>query len=157
MRAVNGASMYAGFWRRVAAVLIDGLLLAAVTAPLTAAMVDDPYRWGGPGNVLSSAIGWLYFALMESSSRQATLGKMALGIRVTDLEGERIGFGRATGRYFAKILSALILGIGFLMAAFTEKKQGLHDILAQTLVVRGQPVPMTTVVPPPPPPPPPPS
>lgn len=74
---------------------------------------------------------------MESSAKQATLGKMALGIVVTDLEGARIGFGRATGRYFAKILSGLILGIGFLMAAFTERKQGLHDIIAGTLVVKG--------------------
>jgi uncharacterized RDD family membrane protein YckC len=73
---------------------------------------------------------------MESSARQATLGKMALGIVVTDLDGNRIGFGRATGRYFAKILSALILLIGFIMAAFTQKKQGLHDIIAGTLVVK---------------------
>ena len=79
---------------------------------------------------------WLYFALMESSSKQATLGKMALGIRVTDVNGNRIGFGRATGRHFAKILSGLILGIGFLMAAFTEKKQALHDMIAGTLVVK---------------------
>jgi uncharacterized RDD family membrane protein YckC len=157
MPAVNGTSGYAGFWRRAAAVLIDGLLLAAVTAPLTNAMVDDPYRWGGPGNLLSSAIGWLYFALMESSSKQATLGKIALGISVTDLEGRRIGFGRATGRYFAKLLSVLTIFIGFLMAAFTERKQALHDLIAQTLVVRGQPVPATAAVPPPPPPPPPPS
>jgi uncharacterized RDD family membrane protein YckC len=61
---------------------------------------------------------------------------MALGIRVTDLDGGRISFGRATGRYFGKILSGLILGIGFLMAAFTERKQALHDLLAGTLVVR---------------------
>jgi len=153
--SVNGTSTYAGFWRRVAAVLLDGLLLAVVTAPLTNVMVDDPYRFGGPGNLLSSAIGWLYFALMESSSKQATLGKLALGIHVTDLDGRRIGFGRATGRYFAKILSALILGIGFLMAAFTERKQGLHDLIAQTLVLKGQPVPEASMAPPPPPPPPP--
>jgi uncharacterized RDD family membrane protein YckC len=83
---------------------------------------------------------------------------MALGIRVTDLDGNRIGFGKATGRYFAKILSALILGIGFLMVAFTERKQGLHDMLAGTLVVRGE-APAgagagSGAVPPPPPPPP---
>ena len=74
---------------------------------------------------------------MESSAKQATVGKMALGIIVTDLDGRRIGFGRATGRYFAKILSALTLGIGFLMAGFTERKQALHDMVASCLVVKG--------------------
>jgi uncharacterized RDD family membrane protein YckC len=72
---------------------------------------------------------------MESSARQATLGKMALKLAVTDLEGERIGFGRATGRYFAKFLSWLTLLVGFFMAGFTQRKQGLHDILAKTLVI----------------------
>lgn len=101
---------------------------------------------------VSAVVTWLYYALMESSARQATLGKMALGIIVTDIEGRRIGFGKATGRHFAKILSALILGIGFLMVAFTQRKQGLHDILAGTLVIRGQ-APSVPSVPPPPPPP----
>jgi uncharacterized RDD family membrane protein YckC len=78
---------------------------------------------------------WLYFALMESSSKQASLGKMALGIIVTDIEGKRISFGKASGRYFGRILSAIIIYIGYLMIAFTEKKQGLHDMLANTLVV----------------------
>ena len=81
-------------------------------------------------------INWLYFALLESSSMQGTLGKKALGMIVTDLSGNRIGFGRATGRYFGKILSAIILGIGFIMVAFTERKQGLHDLLANTLVYK---------------------
>jgi uncharacterized RDD family membrane protein YckC len=101
-------------------------------------------------------VSWLYSALMERSSKQATLGKMALGIRVTDLDGNRIGFGKATGRYFAKILSALILGIGFLMVAFTQRKQGLHDMLAGTLVMRGEAFASSgsVAVPPPPPPPP---
>ena len=67
---------------------------------------------------------------------QGTLGKKALGMIVTDLDGGRIGFGRATGRYFAKILSALILGIGFIMVAFTQRKQGLHDLIASTLVYK---------------------
>jgi uncharacterized RDD family membrane protein YckC len=91
---------------------------------------------------------------MESSPKQGTLGKMALGIVVTDMDSRRISFGRATGRYFAKILSGLILGIGFLMVAFTEKKQGLHDILAGTLVVKGSASSTGPALPPPPPPPP---
>lgn len=75
---------------------------------------------------------------MESSSWQGTLGKKALGLRVTDLEGNRVGFGRATGRYFAKIVSGLILFIGYIMVGFTAKKQGLHDMMVATLVYRGQ-------------------
>jgi len=78
---------------------------------------------------------WLYYAIMESSPRQATLGKMVLQIIVTDNEGNRISFGRATGRNFAKIISILILLIGFIMIAFTKRKQGLHDMIAKTLVV----------------------
>ena len=86
--------------------------------------------------VISAVLKWLYYALLESSSWQATLGKMALGLQVTDLEGRRIGFGRATGRFFAKIISGIILYIGFIMAGFTEKKQALHDMIAGTLVVK---------------------
>jgi len=79
---------------------------------------------------------WLYEALMESSSYQATLGKMIFGMKVTDLYGNRISFARATGRHFAKILSGMILCIGFIMVGLTERKQGLHDLLAGTLVWR---------------------
>ena len=153
---MNGTSMYAGFWRRVAAALLDGLIVGAVTAPFTVGMTSGN-RYSATYSSISTVVWWLYSALMESSAKQATLGKMALGIRVTDLDGNRIGFGKATGRHFAKILSALILGIGFLMAAFTERKQALHDILADTLVVIGPASQTSGVVPPPPPPPPPPS
>jgi len=86
--------------------------------------------------IISTILQWLYFSLMESSAWQATLGKKALGLTVTDLEGRRISFGRATGRYFAKIISSLILFIGYIMAGFTEKKQALHDLIAGTLVLR---------------------
>jgi len=154
---MNGTSMYAGFWRRVAAAILDGLIVGAVTAPFSIGM-SSGNRYSATASSISTVVSWLYSALMESSAKQATLGKMALGIRVTDLDGNRIGFGKATGRYFAKILSALILGIGFLMVAFTERKQGLHDMLAGTLVVRGE-APAgagagSGAVPPPPPPPP---
>ncbi len=150
---MNGTSMYAGFWRRVAAALLDGLIIGAVTAPFAVGM-SSGNRYSASASSISIVIWWLYEALMESSAKQATLGKMALGIRVTDLDGNRIRFGKATGRHFAKILSALILGIGFLMAAFTERKQALHDILAGTLVVMGPASQTSGVVPPPPPPPP---
>lgn len=78
---------------------------------------------------------WLYFALMESSGKGATLGKRALGIKVTGLNGNRISFGKATGRFFGKMIFGVILYIGFIMAGFTEKKQALQDIVAGCLVV----------------------
>ena len=131
---------YAGFLRRLVAFIIDAVLLYSIFFVIALLLGDsgmDP-RTGGINpllNLLSVLITWLYFALMESSAHQATLGKMAIGIKVTDLEGNRISFGQATGRYFAKFLSTLSLAIGYIMVAFTEKKQGLHDILAKTLVL----------------------
>ena len=86
--------------------------------------------------MVTIAASWLYEALMESSSYQSTLGKMIFGMKVTDLYGNRISFARATGRHFAKILSGMILCIGFIMVGLTERKQGLHDLLAGTLVRR---------------------
>jgi len=80
--------------------------------------------------------GWLYSTAMESSRHQGTLGKMAMGIKVTDMDGNRISFARSNGRFFGKWVSGAIMNIGYLMAAFTEKKQALHDILANCLVVR---------------------
>jgi len=140
---------YGGFWIRVLAWLIDAILIGIVLLPLSLALGLGIGFRGFSTDVSTISISltrvlarialrlfvfWLYEALMTSSSYQATVGKMALGLRVTDLEGNRIGFGRATARVFAKYLSAMILGIGFLMVAFTGKKQGLHDILAGTLV-----------------------
>ncbi|MBN1301602.1 MAG: RDD family protein [Melioribacteraceae bacterium] len=84
---------------------------------------------------ISVIVKWLYYALFESSGKQATVGKMLLGLKVADLNNHRIGFGRASGRFFGKILSSVILNFGYLMIAFTEKKQGLHDMLAGTVVI----------------------
>lgn len=95
----------------------------------------DPAVLLGMGYILGLILHWIYFAGMESSNTQGTLGKMALGIKVTDLKGSKIDFGKATGRYFGKIISALIHLIGYIMVAFTQKKQGLHDIMAGCLVV----------------------
>jgi uncharacterized RDD family membrane protein YckC len=81
---------------------------------------------------------WLYFALCESSAWQATVGKLALGIRVTDMQGNRISLPRALGRYPAKVLSFFMFFIGVLIVAFTERKQGLHDLIAGTLVLNGR-------------------
>jgi len=87
-------------------------------------------------NLAGLMASWLYWALFESSAWQATLGKRMVGIRVTDLQGQRISLARASGRFFGKLLSAFSLLVGFAMAGFTEKKQALHDLLAGCLVVR---------------------
>lgn len=79
---------------------------------------------------------WVYWALLESSPWQATLGKKMLGLYVTDLEGKRLTFARASARYFAKIISTLTIGIGYLMEGLTPKKQGLHDTIAECLVLK---------------------
>jgi uncharacterized RDD family membrane protein YckC len=137
---------YAGFWRRVAAALIDYVALQLVTGALSFGTIGFDFAPGGVAAAVSGVTGvatliavWLYHALMESSSLQATLGKMALGIVVTDLDGGRISFGRATARWWSQILSALIFGVGYLMAGFTERKQALHDMIAHTLVVLKDP------------------
>jgi uncharacterized RDD family membrane protein YckC len=119
--------VYAGFWRRFGAWFVDVLILV-----IPAILIS---RIGSAGSLLVFLGEWVYFAYQESSEAQATIGKRALGIIVTDEAGNRISFGRATGRYFAKIISALIILIGFIMIAFTRKKQGLHDMVAGTLVV----------------------
>ena len=87
-------------------------------------------------SIMGILITWIYYAAFESSRHQATLGKMALGLRVTDCYGRPISYGRASARYFGKLLSSLILGLGYLMAAFTERKQALHDIMAGCLVIK---------------------
>ena len=134
---------YAGFWKRFAALFIDTILLFGLGFAVEIAL-NAVFLASGSENVVafdlvrfavSTIIGWLYGAGMESSKYQATLGKMALGIIVTDTDGYRISFLRATGRHFAKILSGLIFLIGYFMAAFTERKQGLHDMIAGCLVV----------------------
>lgn len=138
---------YAGFWWRVLAYIIDAIILNIASTIIGGIFGLGFAPAGFESNVAASGVmagsvsislivSWLYFALMESSAMQATVGKLAVGIIVTDLDGQRIGFGKATGRYFGKILSSLILGIGFIMVAFTERKQGLHDMLANTLVYK---------------------
>ena len=133
---------YAGFWKRFAAILIDGLITSTVTSPLYVAFAKSPSARATFVSTFGTVVSWLYSSFMESSPWQATLGKRAMAIQVTDLAGNRINFARATGRYFAKILSALTFGIGFLMAAFTKRKQALHDMVAGTLVVNQSRVPV---------------
>lgn len=151
---------YAGFWLRFVAYVIDNILLFVVVGiPLNvlqivvAGMAQPAVAPGQPAAppnpvvlavmgisiVVSIVASVAYYAGMESSKYQGTLGKMAFGLKVVDVNGRRISFARATGRFFGKILSGLICYIGFIMAAFTEKKQALHDMIASTLVVKTRP------------------
>ncbi|MNV45455.1 RDD family protein [compost metagenome] len=136
--------VYAGFWKRYAAYFIDYILLTVVTLPLS--MIIN-VMGAGSGNegvqvaltlvvmLLSMVISIGYYAGFHASRGGATLGKMAVGIKVVRGNGERISFLRAFCRYLATIVSSLILMIGFIMAAFTERKQALHDMMCDTLVV----------------------
>src|SRR5579871_4341227 len=150
---------YGGFWIRFLAHLIDHFILGAVAAPLFFIMVlpsivriahqaeqnQEPPSPELIVTIISSVfvyialafVGqWLYEALLTSSSWQGTIGKRVLRLKVVDEAGNRIGFGRATGRFFAKILSSMFVCIVFIMIAFTHKKRGLHDMLAGTLVMK---------------------
>lgn len=134
-------AIYAGFWLRTGAMLIDiivmflALFFFGIFFFLMSS-TSDPDEVEGWSTIIAFIGGWLYYAIWESSEYQATLGKLALGLKVTDESGNKIDFGKATGRYFGKIVSGLILYIGYLMAAFTKKKQALHDMMAGCLVVK---------------------
>ncbi|MEN6610961.1 MAG: RDD family protein [Methanoregulaceae archaeon] len=149
---------YAGFWIRFGAWLIDTIILLIVgfvilfilvagaligslstiytpalfyTATFTGTAAVGLLLWW----ISLLAINWIYYAYQESSPKQATLGKQVFGLIVTNTNGERISFARASGRWAGRILSGMIFCIGYIMIAFTEKKQGLHDMIADTLVV----------------------
>ncbi|MFZ1918061.1 MAG: RDD family protein [Terriglobales bacterium] len=147
---------YGGFWIRVVAAIVDAVLVRVVVHPVAAIFGIGGLAASGLGlhglrhgaglpllifgsgvlAVLTIGASWLYEALMLSSSYQATLGKMIFGMKVTDLSGNRLSFAHATGRHFAKWISSLTLCIGYIMVGFTERKQGLHDMIAGTLVRR---------------------
>jgi len=123
---------YAGFWIRTAAYIIDSIVVGLVAFAIGFVLGD--LQAEAIGTVINLLIGVCYFALMESSTYQATVGKMAVGIKVGDHDGDAISVSNAIGRYFAKILSAIVLCIGFMMVGWDEKKQGMHDKLANTYV-----------------------
>ena len=151
----DGEVVYAGFWKRLAAVVIDSfvvgiiggivqMLLMGMFFGVGVGLGGDPASlFASGGSIALLALVYLiplglqavYFAMFHAGGSQATLGKMAVGIKVTDDDGRRISFARGIGRYFATIPSALILFIGYVMAAFTDRKRALHDMLAGTLVV----------------------
>jgi len=150
--------VYAGFWLRLVAYLIDSViinvvffgaaLLIGLVLGLLLGLTGQAVQDGSDSaNAIKGIIAafiyialivavWLYFALMESGAWQATVGKKILGLKVTTMEGRRIGFGQASGRFFGKILSGITFMIGYIMAGFTPRKQALHDMIAGTLVVR---------------------
>ena len=109
---------YADFGERFVARLLDSLIVII------------------PSCFFPIVSGWLYFALMQSSDQQATVGQNVMKIRVLDCAGEKVIFGQASGRYFAGILSGMMMLIGYFMFFWTDKKQTLHDNLAETIVVR---------------------
>ncbi len=134
-----------GFWLRLAAHLIDTLIcyvggfVVGFVIGLLLALTggNDAHDLATVlGAIAGGVFGWLYYALMESSAKQATLGKMACGFIVTDLQGNRISFGRATGRVAGMIISTLTLFVGYLMCAWTERKQCLHDKMADCLMFK---------------------
>ncbi len=159
--AVAGTSTnFAGFWLRLVAAILDNIILIIPTAPLVilifATMLPAiALARGNPALLFATffpriiffvililALKWLYWALMESSGWQATLGKKALGLYVTDLDGNRVSFGRASGRYWSgRGLSMVPLGtlyyfVDCICCGFTEKKQAVHDMIAGCLVMR---------------------
>lgn len=152
------ASPYGGFWIRFLAYFIDRLILGIVATPLyfifimprLLPFIQDAESNGEPSPEMIAALvgagvtagclvlvgAWLYEALLTCSSWQGTIGKKVLRLKVTDEAGNRIGFGRSTGRFFAKIISTMIMYIGFIMVGFTDRKRGLHDMIAGTLVMK---------------------
>jgi uncharacterized RDD family membrane protein YckC len=153
---------YGGFWQRFAAYFIDAIITGAAmmvlvvpVVMLTGVMAHLGSLAHQPGEEMDPAaaallfsvifglaavallITWLYHAYLESGEKQATWGKSALGLYVTDVAGQRISFARASGRFFSKIITGMIpLFIGWIMAAFTERRQALHDMIASTVVLK---------------------
>ena len=135
---------YGGFWKRVIAYLIDAFIIAFPVTMIFGTVIPQTMMTENiqvtsvavsMPQVIMLVASWVYFAGLESSAWQATVGKKLLGMKVTDTSGERIDFIKATVRYLSKFLSSFIFMIGFIMVAFTARKQGLHDFIAGTTVI----------------------
>lgn len=125
---------YAGFWRRAGAVFVDGIVMYIPFSIIYLLLNIDPYS--GEWMIASTVIGWVYYASFESGKHQATLGKRAMGIKVADVHGDRISFGRAMARRLGTLVDLITLNIGYLIQPFTKRRQALHDIIAGTVVLR---------------------
>lgn len=150
------AAAYAGFWIRVVAWIIDTIILMVIGSIVQFAVLGTAFATmpriepGGDPTaafagmmgtlgivyLINITIGCLYEAGFIASSLSATPGKLAVGVKILRPDGSRVGPGRAVGRYFAKVLSALILCIGYIMVAFDSQKRGLHDMICDTRAVK---------------------
>ncbi|NKB47867.1 MAG: RDD family protein [Alphaproteobacteria bacterium] len=139
------AFRYAGFWLRLIAAAIDGgivLIWVWLLGLVFNVNITSPVHEGADFytfrlfQLVALFTVWLYYAVMESTTTQATIGKMFMGIYVTDLDGDRVAFSRASIRYWMKYVSIVIFFIGFLIAAFTRRKQAMHDMVANCLVLK---------------------
>ncbi len=145
--------VYSGFWRRVGAGLIDSIILQAIAWVILAffgiSLIDTVGESMMPARNMEEmrifytkwSLGWFilllpYYSFFQSSKHQATPGMMVLSIRIVGYDGKKISFWRAFGRFLASNLSWIFFGIGYLMIAFTPRKQGLHDYIAKTLVIK---------------------
>ena len=129
-KKLSSKQIYAGFWVRLIAGIIDFVVLWVIYLIL---MIIPIIGW-----IFSLFVSWLYFSIQQSSSKQATLGMRALDIKITDEKHGKISFWRASGNYFVVYFSGLLIFIGFLMIAFTTRKQGLHNIISRTLCIRAK-------------------
>ncbi|MDC0616884.1 RDD family protein [Candidatus Pelagibacter ubique] len=120
--------IYAGFWQRFLAGIIDLIILIVIEVILIFIPII--------GWILSLFVTWLYFAVQHSSTKQATFGMRALDIRITDENHGKIGFWRATGNFYLTVISAFLVFIGFFMIAFTSRKQGFHNLISRTLCIK---------------------
>ena len=127
-KKLSKKQIYAGFWQRILAGIIDLIILIVIEIILIFIPVI--------GWILSLFVAWLYFAIQHSSTKQATFGMRALDIKITDENHNKIGFWRATGNFYLTVISTLIIFIGFLMIAFTSRKQGFHNLISRTLCIR---------------------
>ena len=127
-KKLSKKQIYAGFWQRFLAGIIDSVILIVIEVVLIFIPII--------GWILSLFVTWLYFAIQHSSTKQATFGMRALDIKITNENHGKIGFWRATGNFYLTVISALLVFIGFLMIAFTSRKQGFHNLISRTLCIK---------------------
>jgi uncharacterized RDD family membrane protein YckC len=150
--AASPLAPYAGFWLRAVAIIIDSVLYSIVALIVSGVfiflMIDSDFISPADETMIVGTavfielffyLGWfLYFAILESSEWQASIGKKIVGLTVTDIRGNRLSFARAAGRSFGAMVSHMTLGVGYIMVAFTKKQQALHDMIADCLVLRAR-------------------
>ena len=127
-KKLSKKQIYAGFWQRFLAGITDSIILIVIEVILIFIPII--------GWILSLFVTWLYFAIQHSSTKQATFGMRALDIKITNENHGKIGFWRATGNFYLTVISALVVFIGFLMIAFTSRKQGFHNLISRTLCIK---------------------